>query len=76
MATTTSTFTSATLALRGYHLHVVLIGFYSSHNICVIMTLQLWGDFCSLDSTFDLFSNPTICGAPTMTAGEDLEYIW
>jgi hypothetical protein len=39
MATTTSTLTSATLALRGYHLHVVLIDFYSSHNICVIMTL-------------------------------------
>jgi hypothetical protein len=38
-ATTTSTLTSATLTLRGYHLYVVLIGFYSSHNICTIMTL-------------------------------------
>jgi hypothetical protein len=38
-----STLTSATLALRGYNLHVVLIGFYSSHNIRVITTLQLRG---------------------------------
>jgi hypothetical protein len=42
-AMTTFTLTSATLALRGYHLHVVLIGFYSSHNIRAIMTLQLRG---------------------------------
>jgi hypothetical protein len=41
--TTTSTLTSATLALRGYHLHVVLVGFYSSHNICPITMLQLRG---------------------------------
>jgi hypothetical protein len=42
-ATTTSTSTLATLALRGYHLHVVLIGFYYSHNIRAITTLQLRG---------------------------------
>jgi hypothetical protein len=44
IATTTSTLTSATLVLRGYHLRVVLIGFYSRHNIRVIMTLQLRGE--------------------------------
>jgi hypothetical protein len=43
MATTTSTSTSATSATRGYHLHVVLTGFYSSHSICVITMLQLRG---------------------------------
>jgi hypothetical protein len=42
-ATTTSTLTSAILALRGYHLHVVLICFYSSHNISIITMLQLQG---------------------------------
>jgi hypothetical protein len=40
-ATTTSTLISATLALSGYHLHVVLVSFYSSHNIRAITTLQL-----------------------------------
>jgi hypothetical protein len=40
-ATTTSTLILATLALRGYHLHAVLISLYSSHNIRAIMTLQL-----------------------------------
>jgi hypothetical protein len=53
MAMTTSTLTLATLALRGYHLHVVLIGFYSSHNICAIMKLQLWGYVILSKSTFD-----------------------
>jgi hypothetical protein len=38
---TTSTLTSATLVLRGYHLHVILVDFYSNYNICAIMTLQL-----------------------------------
>jgi hypothetical protein len=42
-ATTTSTSTSATSTTRGYHLHVVLAGFYSSHSIRAIMTLQLRG---------------------------------
>jgi hypothetical protein len=69
-ATTTSTLTSTTSALRDYHLHVVLVGFYSSYNICVITTLQLRGDVSSSDSTFDLFSSLIICGAPTMTAGK------
>jgi hypothetical protein len=40
-STARTTLTSATLALRGYHLHVVLVGFYSSHNIRAITTLQL-----------------------------------
>jgi hypothetical protein len=69
MATTTSTSTSATSATRGYHLHVVLAGFYSSHSIRVIMTLQLRGDVSSSDFTFDLFYSLTVCGAPAVTAG-------
>jgi hypothetical protein len=69
MATTTSTSTSATSATRGYHLHVVLAGFYSSHSIRVITTLQLRGDVSSSDFTFDLFSSLTVCGAPAVTAG-------
>jgi hypothetical protein len=68
-ATTRSTLTSVTLALRDYHLHVVLIGFYSSHNIHAITMLQLWGDVSSPDSDFDLFSGLTVCGAPAMTVG-------
>jgi hypothetical protein len=67
MATTTYTSTSATLATRGYHLHVVLAGFYSSHSIRAIMTLQLQGDVSSSDFTFDLLL--TVCGAPAVTAG-------
>jgi hypothetical protein len=39
MATTTFTLTSAILVLRSYHLLVILISFYSSHNIHTIMTL-------------------------------------
>jgi hypothetical protein len=38
-ATTTSISTSATSASRGYHLHVVLADFYSSHSICAITML-------------------------------------
>jgi hypothetical protein len=72
---TTSTLTSATSALRGYHIHVVLIGFYYSHNIRVITTLQLQGDVSSSDSTFDLFSGITVCGAPAVIAWGVLEYI-
>jgi hypothetical protein len=40
---TTTTSTSATLASKGYQLHVVLAGFYSSHSIRAITTLQLRG---------------------------------
>jgi hypothetical protein len=43
MAMTTSSLTSATSASRSYHLHVVLVGFYSSHNIHTITMLQLRG---------------------------------
>jgi hypothetical protein len=71
-ATTTSTSTSA---IRGYHLHVVLTGFYSSHSIRAIMTLQLRGDVSSSDFIFDLFSSLTVCVAPAVTAGGMLEYI-
>jgi hypothetical protein len=74
-ATTTSTLTSATLALRGYHLHVTLIGFYSNHNIRAITTLQLRENVSSLDSTFDLFSSLTICGALTVTVGDVRVYL-
>jgi hypothetical protein len=71
----TSTLTSATLALRGYHLHVVLVDFYSSHNIRAITMLQLRGDVSSSDSTFDIFSSLTICGAPTVNAGDVRVYL-
>jgi hypothetical protein len=70
MATTTSTSTSATSATRGYHLHVVLTGFYSSHSIYAITTLQLRGDVSSSDFTFDLFSNLTVCSTPAVTVEE------
>jgi hypothetical protein len=39
---TTTTSTLATSASKGYHLHVVLADFCSSHSIHVITTLQLW----------------------------------
>jgi hypothetical protein len=66
-STTMITSTSATSASKGYHLHVVLAGFYSSHSIRTITTLQLRGDVSSSDSTFDLFSSLTVCGAPAVT---------
>jgi hypothetical protein len=69
MATTMPTLTSATLALMGYHLHVVLVSFYSSHNVCAITMLQLRGDVSSSDSTFNLFSSLTIYGAPLCDCG-------
>jgi hypothetical protein len=72
---TTSILTSATLTLRGYCLYVVLVGFYSSYNICTIMMLQLWWDVNSLDSTFDLVSSLTVCDAPTVTAGDVRVYM-
>jgi hypothetical protein len=68
-STTTTTSTSATSASKGYHLHVVLAGFYCSHNIRSITTLQLRGDVSSSDSTFDLFSSLTVYGAPAVTTG-------
>jgi hypothetical protein len=67
--TTTTTSTLATLASKGYHLHVVLSGFCSSHSICAIATLQLRGDVSSSDFTFDLFSSLTVYGAPAVTVG-------
>jgi hypothetical protein len=73
--TTTSTLTSATLALRDYHLHVVLVSFYSSHNIRTITILQLREDVSSSGSTFDLFSSPTDCAAPTVTVGDIIIYL-
>jgi hypothetical protein len=68
-STTSTITTTSTSASKGYHLHVVLAGFYSSHSIRVITTLQLQGDVSSSDSTFDLFSSLTVCGAPAVTAG-------
>jgi hypothetical protein len=73
--TTTTTSTSATSASKSYHLHVVLTGFCSSHNIRTITTLQLRGDVSSSDSTFNLFSSLTICGAPVVTAGDVRVYL-
>jgi hypothetical protein len=68
-STTMTTSTSASSASKGYHLYVVLAGFYSSHSIRVIITLQLRGDVSSSNSTFDLFSGLNICGALAVTAG-------
>jgi hypothetical protein len=57
-STTSSTTTTSTSASKGYHLHVVLAGFYSSHSIHAITTLSLRGDvrvylvgyiFCIID---------------------------
>jgi hypothetical protein len=42
-STTMTTSTSATSASKGYHLHVVLAGFYFSHSIRTITTLPLLG---------------------------------
>jgi hypothetical protein len=39
---TTTTSASATSASKGYHLHVVLIGFCSSQSIRAITMMQLW----------------------------------
>jgi hypothetical protein len=72
---TTTTSTSATSGSKGYHLHVVLTGFNSSHRIRAITTLQLRGDASSSDSTFNLFSSLTVYGAPADRGGM-LEYIW
>jgi hypothetical protein len=72
---TTTTSTSATSASKGYHLHVVLIGFCSSQSIRAITMLQLWGDVSSSDSTFDLFFSLTVCGAPAVTTGDVIVYL-
>jgi hypothetical protein len=74
-ATTTFTSISATSATRSYHLHVILVGFYSSHSIRAIMTLQLRGDVSSSDSTFDLFSSLTVYGASAVTVGDVRVYL-
>jgi hypothetical protein len=55
-STNMATSTSASSASKGYHLHVILISFYSSHSICTIMALQLQRDVSSSDSIFNLFS--------------------
>jgi hypothetical protein len=70
MTMTTSTLTTATLVLRGYHLHVVLASFNSSQSIRAIKTLQLLGGAISSDYTFGLFSSLTVCGAPNVAAWE------
>jgi hypothetical protein len=70
-STTITTSTLATSASKGYHLHVVLAGFllqsqHSRHHDAVTA-----GDVSSSDSTFDLLSSLTICGAPVVTV-EDI----
>jgi hypothetical protein len=74
-ATTTSTSTSAT---RGYHLHVVLADFYSSHSIHAITPLRRCNyggmSVCRI-FTFDLFSSLTVCDAPAVTAGDVRVYL-
>jgi hypothetical protein len=74
-ATTTLTSTSVTLASRGYHLHVVLFGFYFSHSIRIITMLQLWGDVSSSDSTSNLFSSFIICGVLVVTTEDVRVYL-
>jgi hypothetical protein len=68
-STTSMTTTTSTSTSKGYHLHVVLTGLCSNHSIRAITTLQLRGGVNSSDSTFDLFSNYTVCGAPAVNAG-------
>jgi hypothetical protein len=74
-STTLTTTTTSTSASKGYHLHVLLSDFYSSHSIRAITTLQLWGDVSSLDFSFDLFFSLTICGALAVTAGDVRVYL-
>jgi hypothetical protein len=74
-ATSPSILVLATLALRGYHLHVVLIGLSSSHNIRDITTLQLRGDVSSSDFTFNLFSSLTVYDVPAVTADDVRIYL-
>jgi hypothetical protein len=59
-STTMTTLTSAISTSKGYHLYVVLTGFYSSHSIRTITMLQLRGDVSSSDSTFSLFTSLTV----------------
>jgi hypothetical protein len=77
IATTTSTLTSATLVIRGYHLRVILIDFYSRHNIRAIMTLQLRGGGMSAHQILTLTYSPV---SPSMVLPLRLrgmlEYIW
>jgi hypothetical protein len=72
---TTTTSISASSASKGYHLHMVLAGFYSNRNIHAITTLQLRGDVSSSNSTFDLFSSFNVCGAPAVTAEDVRVYL-
>jgi hypothetical protein len=72
IATTTSTSTSAT---KGYHLYVVLAGFYSSHSIRAITTLQLRGcQFIGFYLRLILQSHRLWCSR--CDCGGMLEYIW
>jgi hypothetical protein len=73
--TTTTTSTSATSISKGYHLHVVLADFCSSHSIHAINDAATAGDVSLSDCTFDLFSSLTVCGAPAVTAGNVRVYL-
>jgi hypothetical protein len=44
--------TLPTSAFRGYHIHGVHTGLYSSHNVRTLTTLRLRGDFSSSAPTF------------------------
>jgi hypothetical protein len=59
--TTTSSSTSATLASRGYHLHVVIAIFYSNQSI----STSTWRYKCPR----------AICDAPVVTAGKCVVYL-
>jgi hypothetical protein len=76
MATTTSTSTSATSATRGYHLHVVLTGFYSSHSIRAITTLQLRGGCQFIEFYIRLILQSHRLWCSRCDCGGMLEYIW
>jgi hypothetical protein len=68
-STTTTTSTSATSASKGYHLHVVLTGFLLQSQHSRHSDATTAGDVSSSDSSFDLYSSLTVCGAPAVTAG-------
>jgi hypothetical protein len=67
--TSTTTSTSATSASKGYHLHVVLADFLLQSQHSRYHDAATAGDVSSSDSTFDLFSSLTVCGAPAVTVG-------
>lgn len=49
---------------KGYHLHELLVGFYSSRSICIAMLLRLWQIL-----VYGFFSSLIVCGAPARLWG-------